>query len=92
MKSSTATPPGHAMSGMEAGIAGALALWRLATQAPSLWWRDWVLFLSVFWLFTVIRSRSDSWPITMVSAMAYLLGVYALGQYPHLLTAFGIGK
>jgi hypothetical protein len=75
----------------ELAIPLGILFWRLATESPSEYWKDWMLLASLFWIYTVFQSKSTSWPVVTVTVMAYLLGIYLLGQVPHALAVLGIG-
>jgi hypothetical protein len=75
---------------VELAIAIALVVWRLCAASPGTWWKDWILVVSAFWIFTRTRGESRAWPFAAAMAMAYLLGIYLLGQAPLALFAFGI--
>lgn len=77
---------------MEAAAAGMLLLWRLAAPPPGGWWRDWVLVVGAVWIVAALRPKSAALPTLLASAGAYLLGLYALGQFPHLVAAFGLQR
>jgi hypothetical protein len=73
----------------EAAAAAGVAVLRAVTLEPSRLWRDWVLLLAIYWIFTVFRWKSPGWPVVTVTAMAYLLGIAVLGQLPHVLAVLG---
>jgi len=75
---------------VELAIASALIVWRLAAGSPAGWWRDWILVVAAFWIFTRIKPGSRAQPVAAGLVMAYLLGIYLLGQAPQALFVFGI--
>jgi hypothetical protein len=77
--------------GIEVLPAAALLVWRLAADQPATYWKDWMLVLGVLWIYTLLQSKSPAWPTVTLSVMAYLLGIYLLGQLPHALAVLGIG-
>ena len=83
MVQNSGTTSSRAWSPLEAGAAAALAVWRIAAISPAHWWRDWVLIVSVWWAWTVFRSKSPAWAPVTASVVAYLLGIYFIGQFPH---------
>ncbi len=74
----------------EVAIAGALMVWRLAAGSPATWWKDWILVVAAFWIFTRLKPGAKSQPVAAALVMAYLLGIYLLGQAPLALFVFGI--
>ena len=66
-------------------------VWRVAVSEPTQFWKDWVLITSAFWIYTQLKGDSPSWPVVTMTTMAYLFGVYLLGQLPHTLAVLGIG-
>ena len=75
---------------LELMIAGALIVWRLAAGSPVGWWRDWILVVAAFWIFTRLKPDARSQPVAAALVMAYLLGIYLLGQAPQSLFVFGV--
>ena len=75
----------------ELWLALALILWRLAACSPAHLWKDWILIVSAFWIYTRYKSGSPAWPVAAVTVTAYLLGIYLLGQLPHAIAVLGIG-
>lgn len=67
----------------------AVAILRLAFTPPGGWWRDWILILTAYIVYTVMGRNSRSWPLVTTSAMMFLLGIYIQGQIPHVLTILG---
>lgn len=74
----------------EVFVASALIVWRLAAGSPGTWWKDWILVVAAFWIFARIRPGSRAQPVASALVMAYLLGIYLLGQAPMALFVFGI--
>jgi hypothetical protein len=77
---------------VEVAVAIALIVWRLAAGSPGTWWKDWILVVAAFWIFTRFKAGSRAWPIAAAMVMAYLLGIYLLGQAPLALFVFGVGS
>ncbi len=71
-------------------VASALIVWRMAAQSPAAWWKDWILVVAAFWIFARIKPGSRAQPVVAALVMAYLLGIYLLGQAPMALFVFGI--
>jgi predicted benzoate:H+ symporter BenE len=69
----------------------ALILWRVGSYPVATLWRDWVVLLGVFWIFTALRHRSPEWPIFSAVWMAALLVLYAGAQVPPALAALDCG-
>jgi hypothetical protein len=91
-KSSTmAKPQARSVRGIEICLAAALLVWRFAANPAAAYWKDWMLLLGLFWLYTTFQSSSPAWPAVLLSVMAYLLGIYVLGQIPHALAVLGVG-
>lgn len=67
-----------------------LAIWRLVQPPAVGLWRDWVLILSVYSVFSIYRHKSPAWPTVTVATMAFLLGIYVHGQLPYALSALGL--
>ena len=68
-------------------MAAAVAIWRTCSVSPASWWRDWVLVASIYWAYSCVKGGSEAWGRVTVSVMAYLFGLYAMGQWPHTLGA-----
>ena len=75
---------------LEVAVASALIVWRLAAGSPVDWWKDWILIVAAFWIFARIKPGSRAQPVAAALVMAYLLGIYLLGQAPMALFVFGI--
>ena len=71
-------------------FASALIVWRLSAGSPGTWWKDWILIVAAFWIFARIKRGSRAEPVAAALVMAWLLGVYLLGQAPLALFVFGI--
>jgi hypothetical protein len=69
-----------------------LLSWRGSIQPLSGLWRDWIVVLALYVGAAALYSRSPSWPRVTLSVMAYLLGLYVMGQLPHTLIALGFGS
>jgi hypothetical protein len=64
--------------------------WRLASQPPIGLWRDWMVILTLYTIFARFGSRSQAWPVVTTAVMAFLLGIYVVGQASHTLSVLGI--
>jgi hypothetical protein len=69
--------------------ASALLIGRLVSRPVSELWRDWVLLLSAYWIYTVLAGGSRHWPRVTVAVASFLLGLYAAGQLPHAFRVLG---
>jgi len=69
-----------------------IAVWRLASQPMRPLWRDWLLILAVYGFYTLFARASRAWPLVTASVMAFLLGIYVIGQLPYSLSVFGLAK
>jgi len=69
-----------------------LALWRAWSHPFSLLWKDWVLLLCLFWIFTALGSRTKAWPYVAGALMGGLLVLYGWGQLPQTFVALGLGR
>jgi hypothetical protein len=85
-----AKAPGHS-SLWQVPLAAVITIVRMVTLAPSRLWRDWIVVLCAYWIFTVLKGESPAAPIVTVTVMAYLFGIHVLGQLPHVLTVLGLG-
>lgn len=86
------TPASTRTQAAAAAVAILIAVFRAATLPPAQWWRDWVLLLTLYGLYSLFRRRSESWPIVTATLMAFLLGLYVQGQAPHVLAVLGSGR
>jgi hypothetical protein len=73
------------------GASALVVLWRLVSQPLALVWRDWLLILALYWLFTTVARTSRVWTTVTLATMASLLGIYVAGQMPHILAVWGRG-
>ena len=69
-----------------------MIVWRLAATPPQQLYRDWILILAFYWIFTVFGSRSKAWPYVTGGVMVLLAILYLHGQMPHTLSSLGIGS
>jgi len=69
--------------------ASALLVGRLLSRPLSELWRDWVILLSAYWIYTVLAGGSRHWPKVTVAVISFLLGIYAAGQLPQALRQLG---
>lgn len=67
------------------------AIWRAAVVPAGELWRDWVLILAAYAAYTACLRESRHWPAATAGVMAFLLGLYVQGQFPHLLAVLGLG-
>ncbi len=74
----------------EAAIAFAVIAWRLAAGSPADWLKDWILVVAVCGYFARLKPGARAQSVIAALVMAYLLGIYLLGQVPLALFVFGI--
>lgn len=68
----------------------AILIWRLAAF-PAAWiWQDLLGWLAVYWIFTEVVSSPRLREGVAIAISSFLLGVYALGHAPLVLSALGI--
>lgn len=83
-------PRGRTTQSVEVAAALLLLGWRVFA-APQVW-RDWIALLAAYWIYTIFGSRSESWPWVTGGTMILLALIYLQGQFPHTLSALGIGS
>lgn len=76
---------------VQIAAAVALLVWRLADQPPGRYWRDWMIVFALVWGWSAFKPKSPALPVVHATGMAYLLGIYVLGQLPHALAVLGFG-
>jgi hypothetical protein len=69
-----------------------MILWRILVVPPALLCRDWVVLLSVYWIYTIFAHRSKPWPWVTAGTMILLAVLYLMGQFPHTLQSWGAGS
>ena len=62
-----------------------LLAWRAAVLPLSALWRDAALILALYWIFTILASRSRAWLPVTVAVMGALFALYARHQIPFAL-------
>ena len=68
-------------------LAALVALaWRGLSQPVEHLWRDWVVLLSLYWIYTVFCEKKPHWPKVTAAVMAFMLGIYVQGQWIHVLS------
>jgi len=65
--------------------AAAVIAWRFRSHPLNTLWRDWVVILCLFWIFTALAGRTKAWPAVTALVMTFLLAIYAAGQVPQTL-------
>ena len=65
---------------------------RLATRSVVPVWKDWLVVLALYWLFTVFATKHRTWLGVTIAAMGYLFGVYLQGTLHYLFAMFGYGS
>jgi hypothetical protein len=73
----------------EVGVAGGIIAYRLAFYPITGWWRDWVLILCLYWIFTVFASHRKAWPAVTLATASLLMAVYSSKQVPIVLDLLG---
>jgi hypothetical protein len=68
-----------------------MAAWRLWTVPVGQLWRDWGLIVALLSLLCCTAPRRRVRTVVIPAAMAFLLGIYVRGQWPHLILLFGGG-
>jgi hypothetical protein len=71
-------------------IAMATLLWRISTTPPRFLWQDWVTILTLYGVYSLYRYKTEKWSAVSAATSAFLLGIYAIGQVPHLLKILGL--
>ena len=84
--------PSSIPAGRVAEVAGAAAilLWRVWMVPMRLLWQDWIAVLAVYWICGPARGPTRPHPLATAMAMAWLVGVYVVGQFPQTLQALGL--
>jgi hypothetical protein len=75
---------------VELSIPFVLVVWRMVVDRPIAYLKDWILIAGVFWIYTLLQSKSKHWPMITMTVMAYLLGIYLMKQIPHALAVLRI--
>lgn len=76
---------GMTSGGWEIAAAVSIVALRLVLYPGDPWWyphRDWLLWLSAYWIFTVLARRSRAWPVVTVLLVLVLSGIYLEGNLP----------
>jgi hypothetical protein len=71
----------------QALVAGVLVLWRIVAVPGATLWRDWLLIVAAYWLILSLRPRAALNTTLVLTLIAYLLGIYVVGQAPHTLAS-----
>jgi hypothetical protein len=88
----TETPGDRRARIAEVSAAVGLLAWRIVVLPLPGLLRDWVVLLSLYWIFTIFGHRSKLWPWVTAAVMILLAMVYLLGQLPHTLESWGVGS
>ena len=59
---------------------------------PPTLWRDLVAILCVYWMFSALVTSRRAWVLGTAAFVSLLLGIYAWGAAPHVLSTFGMGS
>ena len=84
----SAAPSGRVVA--ELAGAAVLLLWRVWAVPVRLLWQDWIAVVAVYWIWGPARDPARPRPVATAVAMAWLVGVYVVGQFPHTLQALGL--
>ncbi len=65
-------------------VAAALILlaWRIIAYPLSGLWRDWIVVLSLYWIFTACARKSRAWTAVTAGVVLWLFMAYAARQIP----------
>lgn len=84
------TPRKHLPTEVWEILAASLVIaWRVGTYPAATLWRDWVVLVCGFWIFTVLAGRTRVWPAALGLMMAFLFVLYAVQQVPHCIAVLG---
>jgi hypothetical protein len=86
------TPTSSVRRIAETAVAAGVIVLRLFRTAPEELWRDWMLILAVYWIFTVWGRRGRLWPAVTLVVMSLLLSVYLHGSLGHTLGTLGLAR
>jgi hypothetical protein len=73
----------------EAAVPLAILLVRILRYPPAELLRDWLVIVCLYWIFTIFRQKSRSWPMVSVASSALLLGIYVSRQVPVIIDLLG---
>lgn len=62
--------------------ASVVLVWRVLRSPLAEAWSDWVVILSVYWIFTALASETKAWRLVTVATMLVLFALYASIQIP----------
>jgi hypothetical protein len=68
----------------------AVLAWRIVARPAGALWQDLLLWLAAYWILTEMSRRPRVRDAATLGLAAYLLGVYASGHLPLLLSTLGI--
>lgn len=72
--------------------AALLIAWRVGSYPAATLWRDWVVLLCGFWIFTALAGRTRAWPPALALMMTFLFVLYAVHQVPLSLAVLGLPR
>ena len=73
-------------------VVAALILWRIWDAPIASLWHDWVVLLSVYWIFLLCAGEHRiRGPVTL-ALMSGLMILYQWGQFPHLMKMLGMSS
>lgn len=68
------------------GVLALIPLWRMAAVPPGSLWRDVGVIVPLYALLMILWPRAEFRSKLTAGTMAFLLGIYLAGQWPHLYT------
>jgi hypothetical protein len=74
----------------EVGFASVSLVARALLIPASNAWRDVIVLLCTYWIFSALVSSARAWAIGTAAFVSLLLGIYAWGVAPHILGSYGI--
>src|SRR5262245_40687253 len=80
------------ISPWEVAAAVLLVFVRCATVPLAEIWRDWVVVVAAYWLFTAVAGRRRGWPVVTVAVMAFLLLTHVREPVQHALVVLGLRR
>jgi hypothetical protein len=69
--------------------AAAIVAWRIRGHPLAALWHDWLTILCLFWVASLLGSRTRAWPYFRGGVMTGLLVLYTVRQLPLTLGVLG---
>ncbi len=66
----------------EVAAASLILLWRVLCYPAENLPFDWIVLISVYWIFTVRARHSRAWQVVTILLILWLFGIYAYRQIP----------